>query len=520
MFGSKVPRDPGPVGSFMTWVHVPGEAQVRARSSRLVPALAMLTAAGVGGSLFVTPATADEERPRSVHVDQVASSEAAERAKPQRAVMVVGNNWEGTVTVVDAHTHEVLEKSINVVPDLDEELQQVRTPSESHPAGPAYYYAIQQVVAEGHDQYVDDIFTTRNGRFLAVSRPSLHDVVWIDIAKAAAGGKDGDVDSIVAEQDMDGYRTDHMGVSPDRRRLLVSDSTAKQVIEFSMVGKTMGRRLRTFESGETPHENNYSEDGSRIFHASIGRVYTPGDYPDFGVVTVDDLDGEFVHDNVKADRWLQIVDNETFDVTHRWDMGLELEEVGHPQMSSAVRPVAVTPDEKIMYAQVSFFHGLVEFNMVKPDVQDSADYTLGGLAEPEVGRVTRLVDLPVADEVKEMRREDYVLDSAHHGLAINESGRKLCVSGTMSDYAAIVDRATFTPKVFKGAARYVEGRKYSKPYWATEGPGNTCWMSMSGSDLVTVISFHKEKVIAEVEVGDHPQRVREGHIRESIVERF
>ena len=40
---------------------------------------------------------------------------------------------------------------------------------------------------------------------------------------------------------------------------------------------TMGDRLRTFESGETPHENNYSADGQRIFHASIGRVYTPGD---------------------------------------------------------------------------------------------------------------------------------------------------------------------------------------------------------------------------------------------------
>ena len=38
----------------------------------------------------------------------------------------------------------------------------------------------------------------------------------------------------------------------------------------------MGDRLRTFESGETPHENNYTEDGSRIFHASIGKVYTPG----------------------------------------------------------------------------------------------------------------------------------------------------------------------------------------------------------------------------------------------------
>ena len=143
-------------------------------------------------------------------------------------------------------------------------------------------------MAEGHDQFVDDMFTTHNGKYLAVSRPSLSDVVWIDLAKAVAGKPD----SIVAEAQLDGFRTDHMGVSPDGRRLLVSDSTERQVIEYSMVNETldngtkvrMGQRLRTFASGDTPHENNYSANGKRIFHASIGRVYTPGDYGYLGPV--------------------------------------------------------------------------------------------------------------------------------------------------------------------------------------------------------------------------------------------
>ncbi|MDQ3955550.1 MAG: hypothetical protein M3285_08380, partial [Actinomycetota bacterium] len=78
----------------------------------------------------------------------------------------------------------------------------------------------------------------------------------------------------------------------------------------------------------------------------------------------------------------------------------------------------------------------------------------------------------------------------------------------------------FSPKVFKGAARYIEDARYSKPYWAVEGPGNTCWMSMSGSDLVTIISFDKEKVVAEVPVGDHPQRVRQRRILESVIAGF
>ncbi|WP_203230996.1 serine/threonine protein kinase [Nocardioides caldifontis] len=460
--------------------------------------------AAVGG-----PATAEPPVPAG----------AAVRSEPGalpdgRTVMLVGNNWDGTVTIVDARTRKAL-GTIDVVPDKQAELRSIYL----RPDRLLLYLAIQQVVAEGHDQYVDDIFTTRDGRYLAVSRPSLADVVWIDLAKAVAGRKD----SIVAEASMDGFRTDHMGVSPDRRRLLVSDSTERQVIEFSMVDEvlpdgtkvTMGQRLRTFPSGDTPHENNYSKDGRRIYHASIGRVYTPGDYGYLGPIDVD-----LVHDAIKADRWLQVVREEDFSILRRWDMGRELEEFGRDDMSSAVRPVAITPDEKTMYAQVSFFHGLVEFSLDAPDPTGGGDYVLGGEPEPAVGRVTRLIDLPVKESVRWLPREKYVLDSAHHGLAINERGTKLCVAGTMSDYAAIVDRSTFTPTVLQGRGRFLTDRSYSKPYWATEGPGNTCWMSMSGSDLVTVISFAEEEVVAEIPVGDHPQRVREGTVRESVLRGF
>ncbi|HYO61632.1 MAG TPA: serine/threonine protein kinase, partial [Actinomycetota bacterium] len=262
--------------------------------------LVLTAAAALAATLLASPAPAED---------------TAARQLGTRRVMVVSNNWAGTATIVDARSREVL-TTINVVPDRDEELQHVKTPSESHPAGAAYYYAIQQGVGEGHDQYVDDAFTTLDGKYLAVSRPSLRDVVWIDVAKAAAGGEAGDAGSIVAEAEMDGYRTDHMGLSPDGRRLVVSDSTARQVIEFSMVDETlpdgtqvaMGQRLRSFESGDTPHENNYSADGKRIFHASIGRVYTPGDEGDS-----EDGGG----DTSKGDRWLQIVNDGSFEVKRR-----------------------------------------------------------------------------------------------------------------------------------------------------------------------------------------------------------
>ena len=160
-----------------------------------------------------------------------------------RDVMWVGNNWAGTATIVDARERKVLLRGVNLIPDKEQELSDIR----SDPQKLAFYLAIQQGPGEGHDQYVDDMFTTRDGRYLAVSRPSFADVVWVDVAKAIAGS----TDSIVREQQMDGFRTDHMGLSPDGRRLLVSDSTERQVLEYSMVDETvdgqdiaMGDRLR------------------------------------------------------------------------------------------------------------------------------------------------------------------------------------------------------------------------------------------------------------------------------------
>ncbi len=427
-----------------------------------------------------------------------ASAADAARKRPRlREVMFVGNNWAGTASIVDARSLTVLKRGIDLVPDKDQELNDIYT----DPVKLAFYLAIQQGPGEGHDQYVDDMFTTNNGKYLAVSRPSFADVVWVDIAKAVAGNPD----SIVREQPMDGHRSDHMGLSPDGRRLLISDSTANQVIEFSMVnekvdGKSirMGDRLRTFPSGETPHESNYSHDGSKVFHASIGKVYTPGDDPAL--------------DAAKGDRWFQVVRNRDFKILERWDMGKELAEAGHPDMSSAVRPMAISPDERFIYYQVSFFHGLVEFDTQAPDIDGKVTYTSGGIPEPRVGAVKRVVPLP--NRVPNTPREQYVNDSAHHGLSMSSSGSTLCAAGTMDDYVALVDRRRMSYRLFDEGTT---GHYYGKPYWTTEGPGNTCWISLSDADSVAVLSFDTSKELAYFGVGDHPQRIRQGVVTRAVL---
>jgi hypothetical protein len=140
-----------------------------------------------------------------------------------------------------------------------------------------------------------------------------------------------------------------------------------------------------------------------------------------------------------------------------------------------------------VYFQVSFFHGFVEYDRR----QD---------------RVRRVARLPVADHVEDMPREQYLLDSAHHGIAMNRRGTRLCVAGTMSDYATVVSRRTL------GHHGLVRAGK--KPYWATrDRSGRYCFVSWSGSDRVSAISYATGREVGRRAVGDHPQRMRMGHVR-------
>jgi YVTN family beta-propeller protein len=375
-----------------------------------------------------------------------------------KSVLFVANNWDGTADIVDPQTFAKLGR-LNVIPDLQERLAEKAL----DPRKLGYFVAVRALVGEGNDQYADDMFSSHDGRFVYISRPSLADVVGIEIAT----GK------IVWRFPMEGYRSDHMAISPDGTRLLVSDSTARKV---HVLDTATGAKVAEFPSGDSPHESNYSEDGSRIFHASIGLVYTPADQP--------------IADSTKGDRWFQVVDARTYGVQKRLDIGQILDRHGHKDYSSAVRPMAIAPGERIAYLQLSFLHGFVEFDM-------ATDTPL------------RIATLPVSDEAAATPRENYLLDSAHHGLAINHEGTKLCVAGTMSDYAAIVRRDSFAHTIVSHG---------EKPYWSTNSAdGRYCFVSYSGTDEVAVIDYASEREVARIPVGDHPQRMRMGLIRSSDV---
>ncbi len=422
----------------------------------LAVALSGVLVGGAGTTFAATQATQAASAPPATRAERTGPS--GDPAKGTRRVVFVGNNWDGTADLVAPGSFKRLGR-INVVPDYAERIQEIA----ANPYRLAYFLAIRELIGEGNDQFVDDMYSSNDGRLVVISRPSFADVVAISLRTK----------KIVWRFEVAGVRSDHMAISPDGRRVVVSASTGNVVHVLRVAdGTEVGR----FRSGGSPHENVFIDGGKRILHASIGTVYSPLDDPD-------------VPDPLESERVLQVVNARTFEIERRYDIRKALDEAGLTKVSSAVRPLTLSPDEKKIYLQLSFFHGFVELDR-------------------RSGKITRIKRLP--DLKPNVPRERYVLDSAHHGIAMNPEGTRICVAGTNSDYATIVRTKSFT------RTRLLRGGE--KPYWVTPSwDGKYCYISWSGTDDVSRISYRTARIVDTISVGNHPQRIRNGFIRTGFV---
>jgi YVTN family beta-propeller protein len=354
-------------------------------------------------------------------------------ASPPHDVVLVGNSQAGTVSFLDGHTFANL-GSLNVIPDLAQRL------AEMDPVQWAGYLAVRQT--EGGDRFVDDVATSPDGRTLYVSRGNLADVAAFDLVGH----------QMLWRFHVSGFHADHLALTPAGNRLVISATTAQ---EAQVLDTATGTQVATFPTGTYPHANDLSANGQHLYNSSIGVTTFPK--------SLEFLKGSFQLTEVSTANW-QVIRTWTF--------------------PHGIRPAVITPDEKTMYAQLSYLNGFVEYNLV-------------------TGQITRTVTMPFSAAGAVLSPDDYPLNSAHHGMALSGDGAKLCEAGTIDDYAAIVSRPALTTDRLVPTGQM--------PYWAlTSLDGQYCLVSNSRSANVSVISYATTQEVARVPVGTFPQRARLG----------
>ncbi|WP_194908454.1 YncE family protein [Catenulispora rubra] len=302
-------------------------------------------------------------------------------------------------------------------------------------------YEIVRAV-EGGDRYVDDATVSPDGRTLYVSRGNLDDVAAFDLTTHAE----------LWHTRLDGFHADHAALSPDGTRYVVSATTAQEAEVFNTATGTV---VGTFATGTYPHQNDYSADGKYIYNSSIGTVSLPQ--------SLEWAKGSFQ---------LTKVDASTLQVVKTWTF------------PHGIRPNEIAPDGHTFYADLSYLNGFVKYDL-------------------NTSKILNTVQMPYASGGTTMKPDDYPKNSAHHGLALNGDGSKLCDVGTIDDYTAIVSTSDLSTS---GMVNYPSG---ALPYWGqTSADGQYCFVSLSHLGQVSVVDYATATEVARVPVGTFPQRER------------
>ncbi|EFL36789.1 serine/threonine protein kinase [Streptomyces viridochromogenes DSM 40736] len=236
-----------------------------------------------------------------------AHADAPDTTAALREVLFVGNNWEGTADVIRSTGDFAKIGRIDVVPDKDERMAEIN----ADPIRWIAFMTIRNSVGEGHDQFVDDMYSTPDGKSVVVSRPSFADVVSIDLASGRLNWR----------FPVSGFRADHMAVSPDGKRVAVSASTGNTVHVLDI---DTGRQLGKAATGDKPHENIFTKDGKYIYTCRSAR-WTRRPTPPW-------------LDWTKGDRRITVIDATTYQQVKVIDMRQRLTRSVLKDYSDAVRP--------------------------------------------------------------------------------------------------------------------------------------------------------------------------------------
>ena len=346
---------------------------------------------------------------------------------PSREIAFVANAEGATVSLVDVAARKVLGE-INVNPARIKQTQ--ATPN-----------------------YAQDTDVSPDGRTLYVSRGYLGDVAAFDIAT----GK------LKWNTVVDPARSDHMTLSKDGRSLFVSAYTQARA---KRLDAATGQITGEVATGVSPHDNQITKDGRRLFNSSIGNVGVPGE-------------GAKAVAGAPSPYQLTIADAKTLKV---------LESIA---FETGIRPWASTPDEKGIYAQLSNFQGVIAFDL-------------------GAKKVVRRLELPVRPGVTSA---DWVFEAPHHGLVLTEDGKTICIAGRASDYAALVRAPDLTL-----IATVPVG---DSPGWAAFADHDrVCLTANTRSDDISFVSVAERKELARIKVGDGPKHITVAAVPAKVLAAF
>lgn len=324
------------------------------------------------------------------------------------------------------------------------------TPDGKTPQDPAQAAIYPALVQSKGVNYVQGLALSPDGRTLYVSRGYLGDVAAFDIASRR----------LLWRLEVSGVRADHVALSPDGRRLFVSALTSNEV---QVIDTTTHAFVGSFLTGDWPHVLAFTPDNRYIVNGSLGNQLLPSGAP--------------------TNDWLTFADPHT----------LQVERV--LKFNAGVRPFVFSPDGSLVYVQFSFLNGF--------DVVNSA-----------TGQILHTVQLPVEGPAVGESASQYPNQAAHHGIAISGDQRTICDAATVSNYVALVDRASLAIQ-----AIIPVGDQPADTQTSTDG--NLCFVANRGTgpggNTLSVISYCQRREIARLPMGDGPQELTVGEIADPIL---
>ncbi len=241
---------------------------------------------------------------------------SAELAGPAREIAFIANVVEGSVSLLDLGTYQLVD-TLDVVPD-GKRVGLFRDPLQ--------WLAQPYLESKGGLNFVQDTDLSLDGRVLYVSRGYLGDVAAFDIA---SGG-------VLWRTPLSGMRADHMDISPDGRRLYVSALICGGNI-VEVLDTETGEHLGAFPTGQWPHDVHVSADGARVYVASLGNMLKEG-----------------------AERDAQ---PNAYNITIA--DAVSLQRLKHFRFEAGIRPFVFNRDETRLYAQLSNAHALVSYDLTQ-----------------------------------------------------------------------------------------------------------------------------------------------------------